>query len=948
MQVELEVRRKALRYADGGTRTALPWATMGNTFRCWVCCLLLGIGGCAEVAAPADVTYAEIPDFPDTWHEGDAADATTAGPGHEPLKMACMVDLALPGLGLQGMGMDDAGNVYLSGAVAGTVDFDPGPGQHLETSTQPRFFVARLRRDCSFDWVRLLDASVAPTAYISFAVDGQGNSYLLSQFSTPEKQAVNFDPGSGYDLHAAKGGSDLFVVAFGPDGAYRYSRTFGGDGLDRPTDIAVDGAGHVYVAGIYQGAVDFDWGKGTAVLHAPGPNDDAYFLLQIGGDGAFHWAAHVPSPLVRLEPHQPGGILATGMAVPGLDVDYTLGLDLAPFVGQAFDFVAAVRADGTFDRAWFSMLGTGGGFADMTFAADGTQYTTGPFWGSFDFDDGPGHDILKSVSYGAIPGDLPATDLFLRAVHADGAYGWTHQVATAIGNSYSTASPHNVRVAGDAVLVSGRYGGLIQDGTTFRNSSSDGGDVFVFSASRKDGRVDWGAGLGSSGSATAFLSPVYMQVAKDGRVALAGKFEGTADLDLSAGVHAVNGTGTFLVTFDATGCATGTSRPCACPGGQVGQQTCDASGAWATCGFCKTEIVPGAPCPTTCNVPVESCGKIDACSVFLDCGQCPASLQCPEVGCALPAPVVVADHLNHPRGLAVDGSDVYVLSAGSWYLTAEDMPDDATVMRLPRSGQPAVTLAKGKGLRSLAMDDLAVYWFDGGAHAVRKYVKATGKVEDLVADVHVLDLAVDDLGLVFLGHPLGDKYAKVTLADKVTGAVGPARDVPYSAGARVLADAAGVFVVNPEPVAGNPDGTVYQMGRQGGAYAVLAQAVAPGDVALDAQYVYYAPRLPGYALMRVPRNGYPQEELTATVGVPWGALAVRGKMVYGAQYGQATQSTWEGQVLAWDAKGAKPFVYARRLNHPSALAVDAAGTVFATELGATSTTTDTGRVLRLN
>jgi hypothetical protein len=880
----------------------------------------------------------------------DAADVATvdAPKGHEPLQMACMLEGPLSGLGLAGMAMDAAGNVYIGGSVGGTVDFDLGPAEHIMTLESPQYFMARINRDCSLAWVQLMDASVVPMLYTSIAVDATGNSYLLGQFATPATQAANFDPGSGYDLHASNGSSDVFLTSFAPDGAYRFTRFFGGPGLDRPIALAVDDKNNVDISGIYQGTVDFDPGPASTVLHATSSSADAYFLAQVGPDGAFHWARHVPDPLYRLRPGSAGEILGFGAGYPGDNQDFDSGFDVVPPCSCFVGYVMAVRNDGSYHRTWFSSLGSGGGFADATLDEAGTQYTLGAFAGSYDFDDGPGIDVHKSISQGSAPGDTPATDLFVRAIHKDGGYGWTHPIGAAVGNTYGSILPSSMRRHGDKLYIAGGYGGLIQDGSTFRNSSSDGGDVFLFAADSQTGRVDWGSGLGSTAKD---LRGAFLDVAPDGRIALAGRFGGTADLDLSDGVHSVTipsgGAHTFILTLDAQGCKTGATRTCSCPGGEIGSQTCNGDGDWATCGACKADFNPTLPCATTCNIPSEQCGKLEACSLYIDCQRCPVSQKCPSLACAIPAPVVLAEGFNHPTTLQVDAKDVYVLNLGSLQQTGANATKDASVVKISRADLKQQVLSTGAKFQSLVADADAVYWFDGGLQAVRRYGKTDGQITTLLAPVNVVDLAVDGAGLVLLGSTLANPNFRLYNVDKQTGALDAGRDILAAANSRLIMDAKTIFVANPTPLVGADKGSLYQIGRTAGAYSLLLLVEAPGPLALDADYVYYGSDLAGRAVMRAPRTGFPPEVVSGYSDLPWGGIALGNGLLFGTGFGQTTQSTWLGNVQAWDAKPDQPFVYARNLNHPTGIAIDSTGKIFVAETGPTSTQTTLGRVLEL-
>ena len=86
-------------------------------------------------------------------------------------------------------------------------------------------------------WSRPLVASGAQRID-GIDVDGAGNIYLAG------KTTASIDLGGG--ALPSFGASDVFVASYDADGAYRWSRLFGGVGADQPFDIAADDAGNVY------------------------------------------------------------------------------------------------------------------------------------------------------------------------------------------------------------------------------------------------------------------------------------------------------------------------------------------------------------------------------------------------------------------------------------------------------------------------------------------------------------------------------------------------------------------------------------------------------------------------------------------------------------------------------------------------------------------------------
>ena len=121
---------------------------------------------------------------------------------------------------------DTSGNVYVTGAFYGTVNFDAGPAFY-ELTSQGTYdaFVAKYSSTGALVWAKGLDG--ASTAIgTGIAVDSSGNVYVTGFYSG----TVNFNPGPGaYDLTSA-GGDDAFVVKLNSAGNFLWANSMGGSG----------------------------------------------------------------------------------------------------------------------------------------------------------------------------------------------------------------------------------------------------------------------------------------------------------------------------------------------------------------------------------------------------------------------------------------------------------------------------------------------------------------------------------------------------------------------------------------------------------------------------------------------------------------------------------------------------------------------------------------------
>jgi hypothetical protein len=145
-----------------------------------------------------------------------------------------------------------------------------------------------------------------------------------------------------------KGGNDMLVARFGSDGAVKWGHVFGSPGDDEVTGLVAD-ADHIYVAGSFQGSIDFNTGDNPLDSGAAQQG----FLLVL--DGAGH--------STRALGFTGGASAATGLAMIGSDpvvsgkfqASVTVGGTALTATGAA-SFVARFAAGASAAPAWATVL----------------------------------------------------------------------------------------------------------------------------------------------------------------------------------------------------------------------------------------------------------------------------------------------------------------------------------------------------------------------------------------------------------------------------------------------------------------------------------------------------------------------------------------------------------------------------------------------------------------
>lgn len=297
-------------------------------------------------------------------------------------------------------------------------------------------------------------------AVIGATADGHGN-YIVTGYGDLT--------GTGLPITASigpGGGGGSFVAKFAADGAPEFVTYVGRAGSDFVGDVAVDGAGHVYVLGL---ATSEDFPVVAPPAGSSSHADSQTFVARLADDGAsFVYCAFVATLTSQgqgLAVDSFGGAYVTGTTT---SEDFPLVSPLQPVFGGLQDaFVLKVAADGS--RIEYSTyLGGQGEDTAQGIAVDvlGQAYVAG--WTR----DKTGFPVVQPV---ASPPSESRDDAFLTVVTSDG---------SAILSSTLLGGPLYDR-AFDVVARDGRaiVTGVAADGfptrRALRNSTEDSEDGFV-------------------------------------------------------------------------------------------------------------------------------------------------------------------------------------------------------------------------------------------------------------------------------------------------------------------------------------------------------------------------------------------------------------------------------------------------------------------------------------
>jgi hypothetical protein len=300
--------------------------------------------------------------------------------------------------------LDGKGNLYMAGVYTSTapVDFDPGPGTTELPIANSDIFFARYTTDGDLVWVEKLTSS-SSDLLTGIATDPLGNFYVTGQFGSTTAQSMDFDPGPDPAILTTTGNADLFVASYDSDGNYRWAFPVGGKFVDYGNAIAVDGAGFVYVTGMFRDSADFDPGPDT-VLITSAISTNHTFIAKYDSLGNYVWAKKMPgsnSEGLGISLDANANVYMTGSFSGTVDFDPGTGTADLTSQGSTDVVIAKYDSSGNYITARH-MGGTGADLpAGIAATAEGNVYYTGSFSSTATFN--PGDPVpVTATSAGGI------------------------------------------------------------------------------------------------------------------------------------------------------------------------------------------------------------------------------------------------------------------------------------------------------------------------------------------------------------------------------------------------------------------------------------------------------------------------------------------------------------------------------------------------------------------
>ncbi len=445
--------------------------------------------------------------------------------------------------------VDVIGNVYTTGQFVGVVDFDPGPGvTNLDGGGGSSAYVSKLDASGNFLWAKHISGNFSSGQ--SIAVGANGNVYTTGWFAL----TADFDPGGGTFNMTSFGAADIFVNKLDASGNFLWAKQMGGTS-DQETgySITVDANQNVYTTGNFSGTADFDPGPATFNLTTPFGLFDI-FVSKLDASGNFIWAKQMgdigaSNDIGRaITVDASGNVYTTGSFLSTADFDPGPGIFNLSSEGLSDIFISKLDASGNF--LWAKRIGDGNNDEGKSIVVDnsGNVYTTGFFYGTVDFDPGPGTSNLSSAG---------EYDIFVSKLDASGNFLWSKRMG---GPSYEEGSSIAVN-ANNNVYITGLFISTVDfdPGTgTYNLTSAGNNDAFIVKLGEEPPPVvspanfNWAKRMGGANQDQGNS----ITVDANGNVYTTGSFIGTVDFDPGTGIHnlsTLGGSDVFISKLDASG-----------------------------------------------------------------------------------------------------------------------------------------------------------------------------------------------------------------------------------------------------------------------------------------------------------------------------------------------------------------------------------------------------------
>jgi hypothetical protein len=369
--------------------------------------------------------------------------------------------------------VDPLGNVYITGYFGGTVNFgaDFGGTDIRKSAGSMDVFVTRINANGTYGWTRSWGGISGDSGN---GITVCSNAIFVTGYF---QDTVDFGAGFGTtDTKISAGYYDIFVTRINADSSYGWTKRMGGPSYDGALEITSGRSDNIYVAGYFNGTVDFgaDFGTTDSLTCT---ESASIFVARISTGATYGGVKEIAGPTYQVVTDISTDIFEniylTGEFMDTVNFGADFGkTDPKTSEGESDIFITKIYADGTY--GWTRRMG--GAQYDrgeaVVIDASGNVYVSGYFEGTVNFGADFGRTD-KKVSAGE-------QDIFVTRINtAKGAYGGTKRMGGA-NRDFGTGAISDL--SGNVYII-GEFEGTANFGLDFglpdSKTSFGEQDVFV-------------------------------------------------------------------------------------------------------------------------------------------------------------------------------------------------------------------------------------------------------------------------------------------------------------------------------------------------------------------------------------------------------------------------------------------------------------------------------------
>ena len=204
----------------------------------------------------------------------------------------------------ESMKIDIFGNVYLTGSLSNTIDFDPGPeGFNLTPDgNYDDMYILKLNYNGDFEWVKSIKGEFFNRSN-SIDVDIFGNCYITGRFAL----VADFDPGADVYNLTSSTVADFFILKLDLQGNFLWVIPFGTEsGGGEGKWISIDSSNNIYLMGSFKPDTDFDPGPEVENLIAVIPYPS--FILKLSQSDLVYINERENKSFINIYPNPSSGL----------------------------------------------------------------------------------------------------------------------------------------------------------------------------------------------------------------------------------------------------------------------------------------------------------------------------------------------------------------------------------------------------------------------------------------------------------------------------------------------------------------------------------------------------------------------------------------------------------------------------------------------------------------